>query len=299
MQVGFIGLGRMGGNMVRRLVESAHDVVAFDAAPAAVAEAVKAGARGVGSLEELMAALKPPRVVWLMVPSGPIVDETYAALGRHASPGDTFIDGGNAHYKESMRRAAHWSDRGVHVMDAGTSGGVWGLKVGYCLMVGGSQEGFVRIEPLLRSLAPPDGYLHVGAAGAGHFSKMVHNGIEYGMMQAYAEGFALLEASPFRFDLRALSKLWNQGSVVRSWLLELVTRALEEDPKLDQVEAFVEDTGEGRWTVEAALEHAVPVPVIAQSLFARFRSRQSHNFADRMLASLRRQFGGHATRRRS
>lgn len=296
MQLGFVGLGRMGGNMVARLIDRGHEVVAFDRSSEAVDASVRGGAIGARSLDELTSALKQPRVIWMMVPSGPPVDETCDALAQSCAPGDVLVDGGNSHYKDSVRRAARYAQRRLHLMDAGTSGGIWGRELGYCLMVGGTAEGFERIEPALQALAPTDGYLHVGPAGAGHFSKMVHNGIEYGMMQAYAEGFALLEASAFRFDLLALSKLWNQGSVVRSWLLELVTRALEQDRDLSSVDAFVEDTGEGRWTVEAGIEHAVPLPVIAQSLFARFRSRQNSSYADRLLASLRRQFGGHATR---
>ncbi len=299
MQIGFVGLGKMGGNMVLRLQEQGdHRVVVWDRSPPAVEQTASSGAVGAASLEALMAALPPPRVVWLMVPAGAPVDETLEILTRLGTPGDVFVDGGNSHYKDSVRRAKALAERGFHLLDAGTSGGIWGRKEGYCLMVGGPAEAFARLEPALRTLAPVDGYRHVGASGAGHFCKMVHNGIEYGLMQAYAEGFALLEASPFQFRLEEVAGLWNRGSVVRSWLLELAEAALKDDPRLDHAQPWVEDTGEGRWTVDAAVELAVPAPVIAQSLFARFRSRQDRNFGDRLLATLRHRFGGHALKHR-
>jgi 6-phosphogluconate dehydrogenase len=299
MQIGFVGLGKMGGNMARRLVErGGHEVVGWDLGAEAVAELAACGAQGAPSLEALVAALPAPRVIWVMVPAGAPVDATLERLAALGTPGDVFVDGGNSHYKDTARRAASLAERGFSLVDAGTSGGVWGRERGYCLMVGGAAEAFARLEPALATLAPPRGYAHVGPSGAGHFCKMVHNGIEYGLMQAYAEGFALLEAGPFEYRLEGVAALWNQGSVVRSWLLELTQAALEEDPRLERVQAWVDDTGEGRWTVDAAVEHAVPAPVIASALFARFRSRQPESFADRVLATLRRQFGGHATKGR-
>ncbi|WP_053230432.1 phosphogluconate dehydrogenase (NAD(+)-dependent, decarboxylating) [Sandaracinus amylolyticus] len=300
MQIGFVGLGKMGANMVRRLIErGGHEVVVWDRDPRAIAELARAGARGAESPEDLARTLAPPRVIWLMVPAGAPVDEALDALAGNTTRGDVFVDGGNSFYKDSMRRAGALAARGQHLLDAGTSGGVWGRELGYCLMIGGAPEAFAHARPVLETLAPPDGFAHVGASGAGHFCKMVHNGIEYGLMQAYAEGFALMEASPFEFDLAKVATLWNQGSVVRSWLLELAQRAFQDDPRLEKVAAWVDDTGEGRWTVQAAVEHAVPTPAIAAALFARFRSRQEQSFADRVLATLRKQFGGHATKPRA
>lgn len=297
MDIGFVGLGRMGGNMVRRLLERGdHRVVAFDPNPAAVQEVVGAGATGADSLNSLVAALQPPRAIWMMVPAGPPVDETLRNLAGLCTRGDLFVDGGNSFYKDSVRRAEEMAARGYEMMDVGTSGGIWGREVGYCMMVGGSLKSFLRVEPALRTLAPEGGYAHVGPNGAGHFSKMVHNGIEYGLMQAYAEGFAILQGSQFQYDMHALASLWNQGSVIRSWLLELAEDAFSKDPKLEQVSGYVEDTGEGRWTVEAAIEEAIPAPVIAEALFDRFRSRQAESFGDKVLAVLRKEFGGHAIR---
>ncbi len=297
MEIAFVGLGRMGGNMVKRLLERGeHRVVAFDPNPAAVKEAVEAGATGADSLDALVAALQPPRAIWMMVPAGPAVDETLRSLAGLCARGDLFIDGGNSFYKDSIRRADEMVARGYEMMDVGTSGGIWGLEVGYCMMIGGSLKSFLRIEPALRTLAPEGGYAHVGPNGAGHFSKMVHNGVEYGMMQAYAEGFAILQGSQFQYDMHTLASLWNHGSVIRSWLLELAEDAFSKDPKLEQVAGYVEDTGEGRWTVEAAVEEAVPAPVIAEALFDRFRSRQAESFGDKVLAVLRKEFGGHAIR---
>jgi 6-phosphogluconate dehydrogenase len=297
MQIGFVGLGRMGANMVKRLLElGGHEVVAFDQNPSAVADVVGAGAKGAGSLAELVKALRAPRTIWLMVPSGDPVDQTLGALADLAAKGDLFVDGGNSHYKDSLRRAAEMGARGYLYVDAGTSGGIWGREIGYCLMVGGDDEAVARVEPAMRTLAPEGGYAHVGPVGAGHFSKMVHNGIEYGMMQSYAEGFSILERSHFDYDLRQLAQIWQHGSVVRSWLLELAADALEDDPHLDSIQGYVEDSGEGRWTVEAAIEESVPAPIITNSLYARFRSREERDFGDRMLAALRKGFGGHAVR---
>ncbi len=297
MEIGFVGLGRMGGNMVLRLLErGGHTVVGFDPNREAVQHVIQAGAGGANSLEELVAALRPPRVIWVMVPSGPPVDQTLSTLASLCSRGDLIVDGGNSFYKDSIRHAKELEAQGLEMLDVGTSGGIWGRQVGYCMMVGGSVKAFTRVEPVLHALAPDGGYAHVGPNGAGHFSKMVHNGIEYGLMQAYAEGFAVLEASPFEYDFHTLAGLWNKGSVIRSWLLELAESAFEDDPKLENVEGYVEDTGEGRWAVLTAIEEAVPAPVIAEALYARFRSRRPDNFADRVLAVLRKEFGGHAVR---
>lgn len=298
MELGFVGLGRMGGNMVERLVGGGHRVVAYDRANEAVTRAVAKGARGAGSVEELVSSLAPPRVVWVMVPAGPPTEEIIGALGRLLSRDDTIIDGGNSFFKDDARRAAELKPRGVHYLDAGTSGGIWGLTQGYCLMVGGERAVYERLEPIFKTLAPSDGYAWMGPHGAGHYVKMIHNGIEYGLMQAYAEGFALLEKSEFGLDLRAIAHLWNQGSVIRSWLLELAEVALENDPKLTAIKGYVEDSGEGRWTVADAIEKGVPAPAITLALFARFRSREEDSFADRVLAALRNVFGGHAVRRR-
>jgi len=296
MQVGMIGLGRMGLNMVRRLLGGDHRVVAYNRTPAKVEAAVRAGARGAYSLSELTAGLTPPRAVWLMLPAGPAVDEHLDRLKTLLSPGDIVIDGGNSFFKDSVRRAEDLSAREIFFLDVGISGGVWGLKEGYCLMAGGSREAFNLVEPLLKTLAPSEGYLYCGPSGAGHFVKMIHNGIEYGLMQAYAEGFALLRAGPYNesLDLAQVSRLWNQGSVIRSWLLELAEAALSRDPGLDGLKAWVEDSGEGRWTVQTAVEQAVSIPVITLALMERFRSRSRNAFADRFVAALRREFGGHA-----
>jgi 6-phosphogluconate dehydrogenase len=296
MQLGLIGLGRMGANMTKRLLNGGHEVVVFDTSPIAVQAAVNEGATGADSLEDVVAKLMPPRAIWMMVPSGDPVQATIEALVPHLAHGDVLVDGGNSNYKDSMRRAAELAAQGIGYLDAGTSGGIWGLTVGYCLMVGGERQAFELLEPALRTLAPEDGYAHVGPSGAGHFVKMIHNGIEYGLLQAYAEGFALLDASQFDLDLHRIAGLWNQGSVVRSWLLELAERAFEEDGDLSSLEAYVEDSGEGRWTLQQAIEDSVPAPVIALSLMARFRSRQDDNFGDRFIAALRKQFGGHAVK---
>ncbi|HEY82904.1 MAG TPA: decarboxylating 6-phosphogluconate dehydrogenase [Dehalococcoidia bacterium] len=296
MELGMIGLGRMGGHMARRLLERGHRVVVYDPAAEAVQALVAQGAVGALSLAELVEKLDKPRAVWLMVPAGEAVESTIRALEDCLSPGDIVVDGGNSNYKDSMRRARALAEKGLFFLDVGTSGGVWGLKEGYCLMVGGELEAFRRLEPVFQTLAPaPDkGYGHVGPAGAGHFVKMVHNGIEYALMEAYAEGFELMQAKrEFDLNLAQIAELWRYGSVVRSWLLDLVARSLEENPELGGIQASVEDSGEGRWTVQESVELAVPASVITSSLQARFRSRQEQPFGARLLAALRQQFGGH------
>jgi 6-phosphogluconate dehydrogenase len=297
MELGFVGLGRMGGNMVTRLAAGGHRVVGFDHAAAAVDAAERAGARGARSLADLARALAPPRAVWVMVPAGDPTTATIRDLATMLEPGDVVIDGGNTHFKDDRVRAAELRGRGIDYVDVGVSGGIWGAQFGYCLMVGGEPRVVARLAPVFATLAPPDGWLHVGDVGAGHYVKMIHNGIEYGLMQAYAEGFELMSASEFGLDLPAIARLWTHASVVRSWLLELTADALRDDPKLEGLKAWVEDSGEGRWTVEDAVEKAVPAPVITAALFARFRSRRENSFADRLLAALRQRFGGHAIRR--
>jgi len=298
MELGMIGLGRMGGNMVLRVLKGGHQVVVYDRDPAAVKRLSDAGATGATSFADLVKKLRAPRAIWVMVPAGAPVEETVQILLAHVEPGDIVIDGGNSNFKDSTRRAEFLKAKGIHFLDAGTSGGIWGLTVGYCLMVGGDRAAFEWIEPILKTLAPEDGYLYTGRSGSGHFTKMVHNGIEYGMMQAYAEGFEILNASGFNLDLARIAGLWNHGSVVRSWLLELAQSALEKDPGLTGIEAYVEDSGEGRWTVMQAIDTNVPAPVITLSLMERFRSRQKDSFGHRLLAALRNEFGGHAVRNR-
>ncbi|MBI4302743.1 MAG: decarboxylating 6-phosphogluconate dehydrogenase [Chloroflexi bacterium] len=300
MELGMIGLGRMGSSMAHRLLNGGHHVVVYDPAKEPREAAVGLGAVGAGSLAQLTEKLTKPRVVWLMVPAGKPTEDTINALAARLSSGDIIIDGGNSNYKDSMRRAEALSKQGIMFLDVGTSGGIWGLKEGYCLMVGGDIDAFHHIEPLLRTLAPSadKGYCYVGLSGAGHFVKMVHNGIEYGLMESYAEGFELMQAKPeFKLNLAQIAEMWRYGSVVRSWLLDLAALALQEDPGLDNIEAYVEDSGEGRWTVQEAIELGVPLPVIAQSLQVRFRSRQARPFGNRLLAALRNQFGGHAVKR--
>ncbi len=295
MEIGLYGLGRMGGNMVRRLVQSGeHRVVAGNRSSGPVDQAVQDGAEGAYSMEELVEKLSPPRTIWTMVPAGDVTEQALLKFADMMDDDDILIDGGNSYFRDSIRRAEMLKEKNIRFMDAGTSGGVWGLQVGYCLMVGGDSSAYEHVEPALKTLAPENGYAYLGDAGAGHFTKMVHNGVEYGMMQAYAEGFEILEKSQYDFDLRAISSLWNQGSVVRSWLLELAERAFEKDANLDSIRGYVEDSGEGRWTVLEAIEEDVPVNVIAGSLFARFASRQDDAFAMKVLAALRGQFGGHA-----
>ncbi|HWF86882.1 MAG TPA: decarboxylating 6-phosphogluconate dehydrogenase [Vicinamibacterales bacterium] len=296
MQLGFVGLGKMGLNMVTRLTRGGHHIVAYDRNAAAVAQAAAAGAAGVGSLEELVRALDTPRAVWVMVPSGAPTESTVDALGGLLAAGDVVVDGGNSNFHDDVRRAKTLAEHQVHYVDAGTSGGIWGLAEGYCLMVGGELDVCQRLEPIFLTLAPEDGYLRVGDHGAGHYVKMVHNGIEYGLMQAYAEGFELMHASEYHVDLQAVAALWMHGSVVRSWLLELTARALAEDSELSALEGYVEDSGEGRWTLHEAIDRAVPLPVLTAALFTRFRSRGNNPFSERMLAALRNQFGGHAVK---
>ncbi len=295
--MGMIGLGRMGANMTLRLLRGGHEIVAYDRNPDAVRELQTAGATAAGTLQELVERLSPPRHVWLMVPSGQPVTDTIGALTPLLEKGDAIVDGGNSNYKDSIARAQQVTEQGLHYLDAGTSGGIWGLENGYCLMIGGEEEIFRRMEPIFQTLAPPRGYAHMGPSGAGHYVKMIHNGIEYGLLQAYAEGFELLEAAPFPIDLPAVAALWNQGSVVRSWLLELAERALAADPHLSQIKGYVEDSGEGRWTVMEAIERGVPATALAHSLFARFRSRQQESFGSKLIAALRQQFGGHKVRK--
>ncbi|MBV8301909.1 MAG: decarboxylating 6-phosphogluconate dehydrogenase [Candidatus Dormibacteraeota bacterium] len=296
MQIGFVGLGKMGGNMVHRLREHGHDVVAFDPSEQARAAVAELGATAVTSLDELVAHLQAPRGVWVMVPSGRITEDTVNRLFELLSNGDTVIDGGNSNYHDSVARAKRAAERGIAFIDAGTSGGVWGLQVGYCLMAGGDATAVEHWRPVFETLAPPDGFLHTGPAGSGHFVKMVHNGIEYGMLQAYAEGFAVMQAKQDfgTLDLHAIAHLWNQGSVVRSWLLELAERAFAEDPQLEKLRGWVEDSGEGRWTMQEAMELSVPAPVLAVSLMARYQSRLPDGFGNKVIAALRNQFGGHA-----
>jgi len=286
----------MGLNMVTRLRRGGHEIVAYDRSAAAVTQAAAAGAAGVASLEELVRALRPPRAVWLMVPSGAPTESTVDALSGLLAEGDTIIDGGNTNFHDDVRRAKTLAVKQVHYVDAGTSGGIWGLAEGYCLMVGGEADVCQRLEPIFLTLAPPDGYLRVGDHGAGHYVKMIHNGIEYGMMQAYAEGFELMHASEYHVDLGAVAALWNHGSVVRSWLLELTARALSGDRELAALEGYVEDSGEGRWTLAEGIDRAVPLPVLTAALFTRFRSRENNPFSERLLAALRNQFGGHAVK---
>ena len=263
-------------------------------------ELVKEGAVGAYSLNEVVESLEEPRVVWIMLPAGKPVEDTIIELRKLLKPGDTIIEGGNSYYRDDIRRARELESDGIIYLDAGVSGGIWGLELGYCTMVGGPRETFERLEPIFKTLAPEDGYLYCGPTGAGHFVKMVHNGIEYGMMQAYGEGFEILEASEYGrgLDFAHVSHLWNQGSVIRSWLLELAEEAFRNDPKLEAITDHVDDSGEGRWTVQQAIDTAVPVPVIAESLFARFRSRQTNSFSNRVLAALRREFGGHAVKKK-
>ncbi len=297
MELGFVGLGRMGMNMVRRLQRDKHRVITYDRSPDVVKASVQEGAAGTTSLRDLVGKLTPPRAVWVMVPAGAPTEGTIRELSGLLQPDDVIVDGGNSHYKEDARRAAELRAKAIHYLDAGTSGGIWGLQIGYCLMIGGDEVIFKRLEPIFKTLAPEDGYAYMGSAGAGHYVKMIHNGIEYGMMQAYAEGFELLSKSDFKLNLPMIAELWMHGSVVRSWLLELAASALKDDPRLDKIKGYVEDSGEGRWTVFDAIEKDVPALVLTSSLYTRFRSRQEESFADKMLAGLRNAFGGHAVKK--
>jgi 6-phosphogluconate dehydrogenase len=287
MQLGMIGLGRMGGNMTERLREHGHDVKTYDPKVESTA----------ATLNELCEQLDAPRSFWMMVPAGEITESTFQGLLGEAEPGDAIVDGGNSNFRDSQRRYALAREKGIHFLDAGVSGGIWGLQVGYCLMVGGDDEAVAQLEPVFKALAPEDGYAHVGGSGAGHFTKMVHNGIEYGLMQAYAEGFEVMRASEFGLDLHEIAGIWRYGSVVRSWLLELLHAAFEHGGSdLEGIRGYVEDSGEGRWTIAEAIAEDVPVPVITAALFARFASRQEESFAAKVNAALRNQFGGHAVR---
>jgi 6-phosphogluconate dehydrogenase len=294
MQLGMIGLGRMGGNMTERLLRDRHEVVVYDRSPDAIAASSRLGATASSGLDDLVAKLAAPRVIWIMVPAGAPVDSTIALLQPLCARGDILIDGGNSNYHDTIRRGEALAAAGLELVDSGTSGGVWGLENGYCLMIGGSERAFAQCEPVFRTLAPKDGYARVGPTGAGHYVKMIHNGIEYGMLQAYAEGYELLHGSSrFGLDLHQIAAVWNRGSVVRSWMNELAERAFAGDPALEGLEGYVEDSGEGRWTVQEGIDLAIPTPVIALSLMARFRSRQEESFGAKVIAALRREFGGH------
>ncbi|MBI3003734.1 MAG: decarboxylating 6-phosphogluconate dehydrogenase [candidate division NC10 bacterium] len=323
MQIGMVGLGRMGGNMARRLMKGGHDVVAYATDPASVARLASEGATGAASVDDLVRKLRAPRAAWLMVPAGEATEQVVTDLAARMEPGDTIIDGGNSFYKDDVRRMKTLKGKGIHYVDVGTSGGVWGLERGYCLMIGGEEKVVRRLDPIFRTLAPgrgnvpgtpgreslagtaEHGYLHCGPAGAGHFVKMVHNGIEYGLMQAYAEGFDILlnaksrdlpEEHRYEMNLAGIAEVWRRGSVVASWLLDLIALALVEDPTLSTYTGIVQDSGEGRWTVMAAIEEAVPADVLSASLYARFRSRQDHTFAEKVLSAMRQKFGGHVER---
>jgi 6-phosphogluconate dehydrogenase len=301
MQIGFVGLGKMGGNMVARILrDSDHEVVAFDYNEAAVATAVGRGAKGISSLQDFVGGLEAPRTVWVMVPSGDPTEQTIRALAEVLESGDTIVDGGNTKWHDDVRRAEELAVQGLEYVDVGTSGGVWGLEIGYCMMVGGDETAVQRLAPILDVLAPPDGWRHFGQAGAGHFVKMVHNGVEYGIMQAYAEGFELMYKSKFPIELREVAGLWNRGSVVRSWLCELAERAFaQEGNDLSAIRGVVSDSGEGRWALVDSIDLDVPTPVMAASLYARFYSRDEGDYTHRVLAALRGQFGGHAIERAS
>ncbi|MHC4600702.1 MAG: phosphogluconate dehydrogenase (NAD(+)-dependent, decarboxylating) [Planctomycetota bacterium] len=301
MKIGMIGLGRMGMNMVRRLLMGGVEAAAYNRSPGKTEIIAGEGAAGAASLEELVTGLERPRTLWMMLPAGDVVDANLEALTPLLAPGDLVVEGGNSHFKDDIRRWAAMREKGLRYLDAGVSGGIWGLKEGYCLMVGGEREDYERITPVLDVLAPPGGHLYCGPAGAGHFVKMVHNGIEYAMMEAYGEGFELLKASPYgeTVQFSDLAGLWNRGSVIRSWLLELLESAFEKDPGLDGLSGYVEDSGEGRWTVEQAIEYGVPATSLAHALFKRFHSRKENLFSDRVVAALRREFGGHAVKGKS
>jgi 6-phosphogluconate dehydrogenase len=297
MKIGFIGLGKMGLNMVHRLLKDNHKIVVFNRSKEQVKEAEKLGAIASETIKDLIDKLGRRKVIWLMVPSGKPVDENIETILPLLQKDDIIVDGGNSYFKETIARSKRCEQNGINFVDCGTSGGIWGLKEGYCLMYGGNKNAVEYCEPIFKSLAPENGYLYCGESGAGHFVKMVHNGIEYGMMQAYAEGFEILEKSQFNIDLTAVSKVWQYGSVVRSWLLDLAHLALTDDPELKNIKGYVQDSGEGRWTVQTAIELDVPAHIITSSLFNRFQSRQDQSFAMKMLAALRNQFGGHAIKK--
>lgn len=299
MELGFIGLGKMGMNMVTRLQQGKHRVVAYDRTADLIKQAEGVGCIGATSLDDLVSKLKAPRTVWIMVPSGSPTEETVGKVSALLASGDIIIDGGNTNFHDDVRRAAELKKKGIHYVDAGTSGGIWGLKVGYCLMVGGDKAVVETLAPIFKTLAPENGWAYMGSHGAGHYVKMVHNGIEYSMMQGYAEGFELMSKSEYRLDLPRIADLWMQGSVVRSWLLELTAGALKQDPKLEGLKGYVQDSGEGRWTILDAIDKDVPVPTLTAALFTRFRSRQEESFAEKMLAAMRNAFGGHSIKKRN
>ncbi len=298
MQLAMIGLGKMGGNMSERLMRNGHTMVVFDRNPETTAHYSGMGATSAADAADAVARLASPRIVWIMVPAGKPVDDTIASLLPGMSQGDVIIDGGNSNFHDTMRRGTQLKAEGIEFVDSGTSGGIWGLENGYCLMIGASPEAFALCEPIFRSLAPENGYAHVGPTGAGHYVKMIHNGVEYGMLQAYAEGYEILHASKsFDLDLHRIAAVWNRGSVVRSWINELAEIAFKREPGLDSLEGYVEDSGEGRWTVQEAIDLDVPAPVITLSLLARLRSRQSDSFSGKVIAALRNEFGGHAVKK--
>jgi len=297
MKIGFIGLGKMGGRMIERLIKGGHEIVAFDPIRKAVKEAESKGAVPAGSPQDVVDKLDPPRVIWIMVPSGQPTEETITSLSSFLKAGDILIDGGNSLYKDSMRRAQELQAKGISLLDAGTSGGVWGLEVGYCLMIGGEEAAFESVDSVFKTLAPNNGYAYVGPSGAGHFVKMVHNGIEYALLQGYAEGFEILNVKKeFKLDLGKIANLWNQGSVIRSWLLELAEDAFKKDPALRSIRGYVEDSGEGRWTVAEAIDNNVPAPLITLALLERFRSREEDSFSAKVIAALRNECGGHGVK---
>ncbi|MBU6333707.1 MAG: decarboxylating 6-phosphogluconate dehydrogenase [Chloroflexi bacterium] len=297
MDVGITGLGRMGANMARRWLRAGYRVVVHNRSRGPIDELAAEGAVATYSLEELVAGLAAPRAIWIMLPAGDVTERAIDTLIGLLEPGDTIIDSGNTNFNDDIRRARRLAEHQIHYIDQGTSGGIWGLENGYCLMVGGTAEAVSRLEPAFRTLAPEDGYLHCGPVGSGHFVKMVHNGVEYGMMQAYAEGFEIMRAkTDFNLDMHAIAAVWNHGSVVRSWLLELAEEAFRQDPDLATIKGYVQDSGEGRWTIQTAIELDVPAPVITASLFERFHSRQDESYAAKVLAALRKGFGGHAVK---
>lgn len=298
MKLAMIGLGKMGGNMTERLMKNGHEVVVFDRSPEAISKYGGLGAKPAKDIGDMLSQLTSPKIVWIMVPAGKPVDDTIAAVSAGMKTGDIIIDGGNSNFHDSLRRAADLQARGIEFIDSGTSGGIWGLANGYCLMIGASPTAFAVCEPIFKSLAPENGYAHVGPPGAGHYVKMIHNGIEYGLLQAYAEGYEILHASrDFKLDLHQIAQVWNHGSVVRSWINELAERAFEKDAQLSALKGYVEDSGEGRWTVQEAIDLDVPAPAITLALLARLRSRQADSFSGKVIAALRNEFGGHAVKK--
>src|SRR5271170_2230283 len=297
MKIGLVGLGKMGSNMVLRLLKDKHEIVVYDRSPEPVKNLEKQGAIAASSVQDLIKKLPSPKVIWVMVPSGDPTTQTIRDIAAQLTKGDIVIDGGNSYYKNTVMMAKELAKKEIHFIDSGTSGGIWGLEKGYCLMIGAEKEIFAKCEPIFKTLAPKDGYLHVGPSGTGHFVKMVHNGIEYGMLQAYGEGFEIMNASGYNLDFAKISHLWNQGSVVRSWILELAELAFAKSPKLKEIAPYVEDSGEGRWTVAEALERNVSAPVLTLSLLERLRSREKESFSAKVVAALRNEFGGHAIKK--